>query len=61
MSDEFDWEQFLHTQISIPAIENILEPVDIPEQERIIIPKYEQELLKQYLSFNKLTQQHYLF
>lgn len=58
MSDEFDWEQFLHTQISVPAIENILEPVVIPEQERIIIPKYEQELVKQYLSFNKLTQQH---
>jgi len=58
MSEEFDFEQFLHTQISIPAIENILEPVDIPEQERLLIPKYDQELMKNYLSFNKLTQQH---
>jgi DNA-directed RNA polymerase subunit B' len=58
MSDEFDWEQFLNTQITLPAIENILEPIDVPEKERVIVPQYEGELMKSYLATNKLTQQH---
>lgn len=56
MSD-FDWEEFLGTQISIPVMEDIGQ-IEIPEEERIIIPKYESELMKNYLAFNKLTQQH---
>lgn len=56
--DAFDWDEFLGTQITIPSLENILGPIDIPEKERFIIPKHEAELMKNYLAYNKLTQQH---
>ena len=58
MSDSFDFESFLHTQIVIPTVENILQPLQQLYQMKPLSKTYEKDLMRDYLKFNKLTQQH---
>ncbi len=56
MSDAFDWDEFLGTQITIPSLENILEPIDIPEIPKLaqfVLDKIKENDEDQYNSFLK--------
>jgi len=60
MTDSFDFDQFLETQITLPFIaDDVIEPVQ-PQIELplMMIKKREGELMKTFLKYNKLTQQH---
>ena len=56
MSDSFDFESFLKTQIVMPEVEIILKPLQ--ELYKPLSKTYEKDIMRNYLSFNKLTQQH---
>ena len=59
MSDSFDFDSFLKTQIVIPALENILQPLhQLYAVNKPLSKTYEKDIMRNYLSFNKLTQQH---
>ncbi len=56
MLESFDFDEFLRTQIIIPTVENIVKPLQNLYQP--LSKTYEKDLMKNYLSFNMLTQQH---
>ncbi len=54
MTEPFDFEAFFQDQLHVPIIENIKEPIPVSS----ITKEKESEMMRQYLNYNKLTQQH---
>src|SRR5665647_939741 len=59
MSDSFDFESFLTSQIIIPTVQEITRPLyELYEVNKPLSKTYAKDLMHNYLKFNKLTQQH---